>query len=141
MCHYKSFLHFLCILLMNQISSAVISAANILLQIIHCFQYQSQHNLLTLQQCQYWDNYFSKLVTANLCVSEYDRLKHKLNTVNIALLQISVLNQIAAVLKEIYNAIYITVYLSALYSYFKSYFYAFLIHLYYSALLLHLDCS
>ena len=141
MCHCKSSLHFLYILLMNQISLTVISAVNVLLCIIHCLQHQSQHNLLILQQCWYWDDYFLKLVTANLCVSEYDRLKHKLNTVNVTLLQISVLNWIVTALKEIYNAMYLMIYLSALCSHFKSYFHIFLIYLYYSALLLHLNCD
>ena len=141
LCHCKSFLHFLCILLTNQVSLTVISAVNVLLCVIHCFQHQSQHNLLTLQQCWYWDNHFLKLVTANLYVSECDRLKHKLNTVNAALLQIFILNQIAAALKEIYDAIYMTVCLSALYLHFKSYFHAFLMHLYYLSSLLHLDCD
>ena len=141
MCCCKLFLHFLCILLMNQISSAVISAVNVLLCVIHYLQCQSQHNLLTLQQCWCWDNHFLKLVTANLCVSEYDRLKHKLNTVNTALLQMFILNWIVTALKEIYNTIYMTVYLSALCLHFKSYFYTFSIYLCYSALLLHLDCD
>ena len=141
MCCCKLFLHFLYILLMNQISLTVISAVNVLLCVICCLQCQSQHNLLILQQCQCWDNHFLKLVTANLCVSECDELKHKLNTVNTVLLQISVLNWIAAILEEIYNAIYIIVCLSALCSHFKSYFHAFFIYLYYLTLLLHLDCD
>ena len=141
LCHCKLFLHFSCVLLTNQVSFTIISAVNVLLCMIHCLQHQSQHDLLILQQCWCWDNHFLKLVTANLCVSECDELKHKLNTVNTALLQMSVLNQIAAALKEIYNAICITVCLSALCLHFKSYFHAFLMHLCYLALLLHLDCD
>ena len=141
LCCCKPFLHFSCILLMNQVSLTVISAANVLLCMIHCLQCQSQHDLLILQQCQCQSDHFLKLVTANLCVSECDELKHKLNTVNTALLQMSVLNQIAAALEEIYNAMHMTVYLSALCLCFKSYFYAFLIYLCYSASLLYLDCG